>query len=263
MKITLIKSSFLLNQYSLKSAIHVDHHLDRYSNYLIAYIDQNRQVMAQTNRVELSSPIYLSAYTLGYFNEELLSSKYSTLDYFRGCLEQVFFNRECLINEMLADRNRLTCSVQAMPQQEISEVTTSSSSITKKTNCVNTCYSSDSSECVIELSSRGYLVYQGNNNGNGNGGAQSIGFTFKVTDLQDEIQELITILNSDQPIRLYLSGGQIMLDIRGQRISNIIQSLNYNDGKWHRLVLEKNGQEVNIKIYNIQLEERTRLLFWY
>ncbi len=218
-----------------------------YSNYLIAYIDQNRQVGTSLNRVELSSPIYLSSYTLGYFNEELLSSKYSTLDYFRGCLEQVFFNRECLINEVLADRNRLTCSVQALPQQEIESTTLSN---IKKTNCVNTCYSSDS-ECVIELSSRGYLVYQGRENGassQNNNNKDSIGFTFKVTDLKDEIQELITILNSDQPIRLYLSGGQIMLDIRGQRITNIIQSLNYNDGKWHRLVLEKNGQEVNTYI---------------
>ena len=145
---------------------------------------------------------------------------------------------------MLADRNRLTCSVQALPQQEIESTTLSN---IKKTNCVNTCYSSDS-ECVIELSSRGYLVYQGRENGasSQNNNKDSIGFTFKVTDLKDEIQELITILNSDQPIRLYLSGGQIMLDIRGQRISNIIQSLNYNDGKWHRLVLEKNGQEVKI-----------------
>ena len=206
-----------------------------YSNYLIAYIDQNRQV--GSNRVELSSPIYLNSYTLGYFNEEILSSKYANFDNFKGCLEQVLFNKECLIYEMLADRSRLTCSVQPLAQP--AETTPA---VNLKKSCINTC---SDSECVIELNSRGYLIYQARDTGAVPSNKDSIGLTFRVLDLQDEVQDLVTIFKTDQSIRLYLSGGQIMLDIRGQRISNIAQSFNYNDGKWHRLVLEKNNHEVN------------------
>jgi hypothetical protein len=111
-----------------------------------------------------------------------------------------------------------------------------------KKSCINTC---SDSECVIELNSRGYLIYQARDTGAVPSNKDSIGLTFRVLDLQDEVQDLVTIFKTDQSIRLYLSGGQIMLDIRGQRISNIAQSFNYNDGKWHRLVLEKNNHEVN------------------
>ena len=91
----------------------LDIHCER-TGYLIAYIDQNRQ--AQQNHLSLNTLLEVSAYTIGYFNAEKLSQRYASLDNFRGCVEQITFNKECLIFETFAaDRSRLSCSVVPAP----------------------------------------------------------------------------------------------------------------------------------------------------
>lgn len=100
------------------------------SNYLIAYLDQNRQ--AEANHVMLDSPMFLSGYTIGYYNPErmALSRRHAaSLDYFNGCIEQIQFNKECIIFEsMFASsdyRQRLTCPVQPSHQVQPSQPSTS------------------------------------------------------------------------------------------------------------------------------------------
>jgi hypothetical protein len=244
------------------------HELDihcKAEGYLIAYIDQNRQVYA--NRIELSAPIYLSSYTLGYFNSEKLSSKFATYDNFRGCLEQVLLNGDCLIYDHFADRHRLTCSIQP------ALVVVSPPTTPKKPSCINTCHYSDS-QCIIDLESRGYLIYevnmQSNQNGNGNG-RDSIRMSFMVKGNKDQDQDLLSIYHPDKNIRIYLSGGQPMIDLRGRK-TKVGKYSTYNDGKWHRLVLEKNNQDViiiiSIKSYLVLPEDpvfsfRYYLSFFY
>ena len=218
------------------------HKLDIYcktEGYLIAYIDQNRQV--SSNRIELYSPIYLNTYTLGYFNSERLSSKYSVYDSFRGCLEQITFNSDCLIYESFADRYRLSCSVQSLPLAPVTTTTT------KRPTCTNTCHQSED-QCVVDLDSRGYLIYQAAEaNAQSGNGRDQIRMSFMVRGQKDQDQDLLTIHHPDRNIRLYLSGGQPMIDIRG-RCSNIGQISSYNDAKWHRLIIEKNNQDLIIRI---------------
>lgn len=210
------------------------------AGYLIAYIDQNRQI--NSNRIELYSSIMLNSYTLGYYNSERLSSRYSQLDNFRGCLEQVFFNKECLIYQMHADRNRLTCPVQPLPP-----AISTTSTTTKKPACINTCYYSDN-ECVVEMDSRGFLVYQANEAGAQPSSRDSIRFSFKVLNLQDQDQDLVSIYHAERALRIYLSSGEALIDVKGLPSRRIGQLANLNDGKWHRLILEQNNQDLIIRI---------------
>ena len=224
------------------SSVRVDdgqvHELDIYcktEGYIIAYIDQNRQVYS--NRIELNSPIYLSSYTLGYFNSEKLSSKFATYDNFRGCLEQVLLNNDCLIYEHFADRHRLTCTVQP------ALIVVTPPTTVKRPSCLNTCQYSDS-QCVVELDSRGYIIYEANpQTAQSNNGRDSIRLSFMVRGNQEQDQDLLAIHHPDKNIRIYLSNGQPMIDLRGRK-TKIGKTMSYNDGKWHRFVLEKNNQDV-------------------
>ena len=214
----------------------LDIHCKSDEGYLVAYIDQNRQVYA--NRLELVSPIYLSAYTLGYFNTEKLSSKFAMYDHFRGCLEQVLLNDECLIYENFADRHRLTCAI-----EPALVVATTQATVLKQPTCMNTCHYSDN-QCVVDLESRGYVIYEANAQAKqGGNGRDSIRMSFMVRGNQEQEQDVLSIHHPDKSIRVYLSGGQPMLDLRGRK-SKIGKQTSYNDGKWHRLVLEKSNQDV-------------------
>lgn len=143
---------------------------------------------------------------------------------------------------MLADRNRLTCPVQSIsnPPQTTQPP--------RRPACVNTCYQTDPRECVIEMDSRGFVIYHAYEAGaqpSGAAGRDQIRFSFRVSNLQDQDQDLISIYHPERSLRIYLSNGQPMIDLKGLRNSNIGNQGGYNDGKWHRIVLEQKGQDVN------------------
>lgn len=151
------------------------------------------------------------------------------------------YNKQCLIYEMLADRNRLTCPVQPIGQPSVTQPP-------RRPACMNTCpQQSDPSECVVEMDSRGFVVYHAYEAGaqpSGASGRDQIRFSFRVTNLRDQDQDLVSIYHPDRSLRIYLSNGQPMIDLKGLRNSNLGSRGAYNDGKWHRLLLEQKGQEV-------------------
>lgn len=201
--------------------------------YVTAYIDQIRQY--SSNRIEISSPLFLNTYTLGYYNIERLSSRYASLDNFKGCLEQVLFNRECLIYEQLADRNRLSCPVQ--PVNMVSQAE-------KRTFCANTCYNSGT-ECVIEIGDKGFLIYHASDVGARPSNRDSIRLSFKVFNLFENEQDLISVHHQEKTIRIFISDGQLLLDMKGKNKISIGKASKFNDGEWHSLKLEKNNQIVS------------------
>ena len=101
---------------------------------------------------------------------------------------------------------------------------------------------------------------QSNQNGNGNG-RDSIRMSFMVKGNKDQDQDLLSIYHPDKNIRIYLSGGQPMVDLRGRK-TKIGKYSTYNDAKWHRLVLEKNNQDVIIIIFNLNLLILSDILFF-
>lgn len=212
------------------------------AGYLIAYIDQNRQMSG--NRLELYSPLMLNSYTLGYYNSDCLSSRYSQIGGFRGCLDQVYFNKECLIYQMHADQNRLTCPIQRLP----STVSTTVAS-TKRPACINTCYNSEE-DCVIETDSRGFIIYHAQDSGAqpSSSSRDSIRFSFRVTNLRDQDQDLLSIYHPERALRIYLSNGDALIDIRGLPSRKIGKNSNLNDGKWHRMSLEQNNLDLIVRI---------------
>ena len=204
------------------------------SGELIAYLDR-----VPSKRIDLYSSIYLDSYTLGYYDAEKLPAKFSSYDSFRGCLEQVLFNGECLIDSYMADPRRFNCPVQPAPPPE----TTTVVATTKRQSCVNMCASA---ECVVEINSRGFLLYRAREAGAqipGENSRDSIRVTFMITSAQDQDQELLTVHHTERQMRFYVSGGQVSLDVRGQTILSVASGL--NDGKWHRLFIEQSGQEVS------------------
>ncbi len=208
------------------------------NGFLVAYIDQNRQV--QSNRLDLDSPLYFNTYTIGYFNPQVLATRFSRLDNFQGCVEQILFNDECLIHEShLNDRSRLSCDVSPVQPNSVIEVTTTTT--TQKTGCTNMC-SDEANQCVVELDKNSYMLFNAHDVGVskpvvGSAGSSSIRLKFKVLDVGLKDQELITVFNYDRSIRVYLDNGLPVVELRGQKFSKL--DTRYNDGEWHELLLEK------------------------
>lgn len=209
------------------------------NGFLVAYIDQNRNVLS--NRLDLESPLYFNTYTIGYFNTHILSAKFGRLDNFRGCVQQVLFNDECLIHERLVtDRTRLRC-----PVHPIASIVQPQTSPT----CVSTC--ADNDRCVVELTKNSYVLYNANEAGakvSTNGDLDSIRLMFRVLDQTLQDQELITIFNYDRSIRVFLDNGLPVVELRGQKFSKL--DTKYNDGQWHTLNLDKRGNDLLIKVDN-------------
>ncbi|CAF0717725.1 unnamed protein product [Brachionus calyciflorus] len=222
------------------------------AGYLIAYVDQNRQT--SSNRIELSSPILLNTYTLGYYNSEILSTRYSQMDNFRGCLDQVYFNKQCLIFHKDADRNRLSCPIEPVQQ------TQAPTQPPKKQTCLNTCYSSD--DCVFETDSRGFFVYNAYD-----AGAQvstsrdSIKFSFLISNLKDQDQDLVSVYHPQRSLRVFVSNGELFYDLVGHQTKRIGTFSNLNDAKWHRIFIEQNRQELVFKVDDKQTSERIPIEF--
>jgi hypothetical protein len=212
----------------------VDITCDSRNNFIYVYVDQNTQT---AKRLAISAPIYLSSYTLGFYNQDL-PSRFSNYDNFKGCLNQVRFNDQCLIHESMTDRNRLFCYVKPEP------VVTTPAPITTKppppeTACVNMC---STSKCLLEFSGRGYLIYQTRDkNVDLNRERDLIRFSFR-TSAQGNY-ELLAVSSSDRPILIHLRDGELFVRVTNSYEFSISSS-KYNDGKWHKLVLERNGQEL-------------------
>lgn len=215
------------------------HTVDIYceNGFLAAYID--RDLSSDSKRVDLESPLYFNTYTIGYFNAQILSSKFSRLDKFHGCMEQILFNNDCLFHDTIT-QNRLSCDV----EPAVSVVT--QPPVVQKTSCENQC---SDGRCVIELNKDSHVMYLAREVGayaSADSDHDSIRLMFKVIDTGLTEQELVTIFNYDRSIRVYLDTGALVVEFRGQKHKKF--STRLNDAKWHGLVLEKKGGDLIIKV---------------
>jgi hypothetical protein len=222
------------------------HVLDIYcepSGYLVAYIDEHREVQFN-NRVRLNSKLYLNSYTLGSYATDRLPTRFSNYNNFRGCLDQVTFNEQCFIYESMIERSRLSCMETQMVLIPILKPATTT---IQSPTCVNMCHQD---ECYVELRGNGYVVYHARDSGARPGGPydrDQIRFDFRTTSSERE-QDLISIVHPERGIRLFLNSGHPVVSIGNRYRENVGQISNYNDGKWHSLVLEQNNQQLIIRI---------------
>ena len=198
------------------------------SGYLNVLIDQDPQI----SRIKLDASAYFNTYTIGYFNTDLLSSKFLTLSHFSGCIEQVMLNtNECLITEI--DRTRLSCAVAPVPQTKPP----------KKSSCVSNCAGNS---CVLELKKNSHVLFDAEEAGAiepAEDEPSSIRLKFKVSNTVSNEHELVTISsNSNNAMRVYLSGGKLIVQVNNEQASKFATSC--TDGKWHQLVLEKLNDQV-------------------
>lgn len=142
---------------------------------------------------------------------------------------------------MLADRNRLTCPLEQIPQPPPQPITQPA----RRPVCVNTC-EENANECVIEMDSRGFVVFHAHEAGAkaSSGGRDQIRMSFRINNLRDQDQDLVSIYHPEKTLRIFLSNGHPMIDLNGLTTTNVGSMATYNDGKWHRLVLEQKGREV-------------------
>ncbi len=193
-------------------------------------------------REKVINPFQLSLIAIFLFL--FLSSKFARLDNFRGCVQQVLFNDECLIHERLVtDRSRLTCD---NVQPSVATLVQPNHALP---SCVSTCAHSD--QCVIELTKSSYVLYNAHEAGakvSANSNLDSIRLMFRVLDQSLQDQELITIFNYDRSIRVFLDKGLPVVELRGQKFSKL--DTRYNDGQWHTLHLDKRENDLLIKVDN-------------
>jgi hypothetical protein len=201
------------------------------TGFLNVFVDEDSDDN-KANHISLESPLFFNTYTIGYFNTEILSSKFLALENFKGCMEQIKFNNECLLNSNI-DRSRLTCPVIPDPI------------VPPKKSCQSSC--SNGASCVLDLNKQSHVLFMANEAGaKPNGGSGSIRLAFKSSDSEAKIQEILTVFNSDKTVRVFLSDGKLVVEIRGVNYSKF--AVNLNDQKWHQLQLEKSNNEVLLEI---------------
>jgi hypothetical protein len=203
------------------------------AGYIIAYIDQDRQ-MTQ-NHVRLESPLYFSGYTIGYFNAEKLSPRYASLDCFHGCIEQITLNKECLVyeNAVSSDRSRLSCPVQpasASNQQQTSPLAPAQAN----TWHLKGGLSAGEIEFIPYLSSQ----------------ARQAELSFKFNTSRADAGTIMCTRDDQLAVKVELKDQKLLLSVYEAKSRRFLKAVtcqsarsgSFSDNKWHRVQLVKKSR---------------------